>query len=523
MVLCVLDGWGWREDASDNAVAAARTPHYDRLIADYPHGLLDTSGRTVGLPDAQMGNSEVGHMNLGAGRVVLQDLPRIDTAIESGALARNPVLLRLIDALKRSGGACHLMGLVSPGGVHSHQRHIAALAQVIAGHGIPVKVHAVLDGRDTPPQSAGGFLDVLRRDLAALADVEIVTVMGRYYAMDRDRRWDRTKRAYRCLVAGDAPRADDPTAAVTDSYQAGIGDEFVAPVAIDGYAGMADGDGVLMANFRADRVRQILSALIDPDFDGFARGKPIAFAARVGMADYSERLSTLMETLFPKEPIANTLGEVIARAGWRQLRIAETEKYAHVTFFFNGGVEPPLTGEDRILIPSPKVATYDLKPEMSAAEITDRLTNEIAGAAYDFILVNYANADMVGHTGIFDAAVAAVETIDDCLGRLMAAVEAAGGALLVTADHGNVELMRDAETGQPYTAHTVGPVPVILFADRTRLPSGLGHGCLADVAPTILDLVGLARPPEMTGRSLLVARAETATTTDARHDSVAAG
>ncbi len=525
LVLCVLDGWGWRENASDNAIAAARTPHYDRLVAGCPRSLLETSGRMVGLPDAQMGNSEVGHMNLGAGRIVLQDLPRIDAAIESGALADNPVLLRLIEALKSSGGTCHLMGLVSPGGVHSHQDHIAALARAITARGVAVRVHAFLDGRDTPPQSARDYLAALARDLAPLSGAEIVTVMGRYYAMDRDRRWERTERAYRCLVAGEGRRADDPVAAVAESYEAGLNDEFVEPVAIGDYAGMADGDGLLMANFRADRVRQILAALVDPDFDGFARAHRIVFAARVGMAEYSEHLNQWMETLFPKERITNTLGEVIAGAGWRQLRIAETEKYAHVTFFFNGGEETAFDGEDRVLIPSPKVATYDLKPEMSAPEVTDRLVEEIAGGTYDFILVNYANADMVGHTGILEAAVAAVEAVDHCLGRLMAALEAVGGALLLTADHGNVELMRDAGSGQPHTAHTTCPVPLILYAAPDHRPAALANGRLADVAPTILDLMGLTRPPEMTGRSLIAAGADadTGAAAEAARGSLAAG
>jgi 2,3-bisphosphoglycerate-independent phosphoglycerate mutase len=500
VVLCILDGWGQRDETRDNAIRQAKTPVYDRLMAHCPHALLETSGAAVGLPDGQMGNSEVGHMNLGGGRVVLQDLPRINAAITAGELARRPALTALIERLKESGGTCHLMGLLSPGGVHSHQDHMVELARLVARAGVPVAVHGFLDGRDTPPRSAADFIATFQSAIADLPGVALQSLCGRFYAMDRDKRWDRVARAYGCLTAAQGRRAPDAARAIAASYAADIGDEFVEPCALGDYAGMADGDGLLMANFRADRAREILTALVDPDFDGFPRARRVRFAALAGMVDYSAALAGLIPALFPPERLTNTLGEVIAKAGLRQLRIAETEKYAHVTFFFNGGEEAVFEGEDRILIPSPKVATYDLQPEMSAPEVTDRLVEAITGQTYDLIVCNYANPDMVGHTGVMAAAVRAVEVIDHCLGRLVEALAQVGGAVLITADHGNIEKMADAG-GAPYTAHTLSRVPVLLVGAAAH---GLADGRLADVAPTLLALMGLAQPEEMTGVCLLV-------------------
>ena len=500
LLLCILDGWGLRAERADNAIELAKAPHWHHLLACHPHAQLLTSGLAVGLPAGQMGNSEVGHTNLGAGRVVMQELVRIDAAVGDGSLARNPALLRLIEALRHSGGTCHLLGLVSPGGVHSHQAQLAALAKAVAGAGVPVAVHAFLDGRDTPPSSALGFVAGFMAEVAGMA-VSIATIGGRYYYMDRDKRWDRVTLAFETMVAAAGPRAADPLAAIQASYAAGKTDEFMLPTAIAGYGGMKDGDGLLMGNFRADRAREILQALVDPAFDGFPRDRLPAFAARLGLVQYSDDLDHFLAALFPSEPLTHILGEVVSEAGLTQLRIAETEKYAHVTFFFNGGEEKVFPGEERCLVPSPKVATYDLQPEMSAPAVTDRLVAAIEGGKYDLIVANYANGDMVGHTGILDAAIAAVETVDQCLGRLEDALTRVGGCMIVTADHGNAELMRDPVTGQPHTAHTVGPVPVVLVGGPPG--TGLVDGRLADVAPTLLALLGLPKPAEMTGRSLL--------------------
>ncbi len=501
VVLCILDGWGYRAERNDNAIALASTPVWNELWSEAPHAFLETSGLAVGLPDGQMGNSEVGHMNLGAGRVVMQDLPRIDQAVADGSLASNRALRQTIDALKASGGTADLLGLLSPGGVHSHQGHMVALARLIADAGVPVAVHAFLDGRDTPPSSAKGFVETFLAAVAGHA-VRIATVSGRYYAMDRDKRWDRVALAYQAMVDAEAPRAADPLAAIQSSYRAGKTDEFVLPVVIGDYSGMRDGDALIMANFRADRAREILSALVDPAFDGFSRRRRPEFSARLGMAEYSTELNRFFTALFPAEGLTHILGEVVCDAGMSQLRIAETEKYAHVTFFFNGGREQVFPREDRILVPSPKVPTYDLQPEMAAPEVTDRLVEAVGSGKYDLVVVNYANGDMVGHTGMLEAAIKAAETIDACLGRLLSAVTRAGGVLLITADHGNAELMRDPATGEPHTAHTVGKVPVVL-AGSTAGARGLRDGRLADVAPTLLTLLGLPQPAEMTGRSLL--------------------
>jgi 2,3-bisphosphoglycerate-independent phosphoglycerate mutase len=501
VVLCILDGWGHRDETKDNAIALADTPTWDRFVATYPRALLATSGLSVGLPDGQMGNSEVGHMNLGAGRVVMQELPRIDTAVADGSLAANPVLIAAIAAVKAKGGAFHLLGLMSPGGVHSHQGHLAALARAIAAAGVPVKVHAFLDGRDTPPSSGRDFMARFLDDIAG-ADIQVATVAGRYYAMDRDKRWDRVQLAFDALMLGKAPAATDALSAIQASYDSGKTDEFMLPVALAGYGGMADGDGLLMGNFRADRAREILHALVDPGFDGFARERCAAFAAQLGLTEYSKDLNGFLGTLFPAESLTRLLGEVVSEAGLTQLRIAETEKYAHVTFFFNGGREQVYPGEDRILVPSPKVATYDLQPEMSAAEVADRMAQAIGSGRYDLIVANFANGDMVGHTGMLDAAMKAAVTIDACLAKLETAILAAGGTMLVTADHGNAELMTDPETGQPHTAHTTGPVDVVLVNPPAAI-AGLADGRLADVAPTLLALLGQPQPAEMTGRCLL--------------------
>ncbi len=502
VVLAILDGWGHREACENNAICMAATPNLDRMARTGPKALIDASELEVGLPSGQMGNSEVGHMNLGAGRVVLQDLPRIDEAVAKGEIVRQPALQDFAERLKESGGRAHIMGLMSPGGVHSHQNHLAALANALLAEGVPVLVHAFLDGRDTPPRSALGFLETFQ----AATDAPIATVSGRYYAMDRDGRWERSQRAYRVLTEGaaapDAESAPDALAAVSQSYEAGTDDEFVLPTVVGGYQGMKDGDGLLMANFRADRARQILHALLDPAFDDFARAKTVAFAAVLGMVSYSSRLDALIPSLFPPLELRDTLGEVVSRAGLKQLRIAETEKYAHVTFFLNGGREETFEGEERILVPSPKVATYDLQPEMSAPEVTDRLCEAVESGRFDLVVVNYANGDMVGHTGDLEAAMKAVAAVDDCLGRLAESVRAAGGCLLITADHGNAEQMDDPATGQPHTAHTMNRVPALLV-NAPAWAEGLEDGRLADVAPTVLQLMGLEQPAEMTGRSLI--------------------
>ena len=505
VVLCILDGWGYRPDPQDNAIAQANTPVWDRLLNDCPWSLIETSGLDVGLPDGQMGNSEVGHMNIGAGRVVMQDLPRIDAACADGSVAREPALRRFIDALKASGGAAHLLGLLSPGGVHSHQKHMAALAAVLAAEGIPVKVHAFLDGRDTPPKSAKGFVEEFLKDTRDIPKLSIATVSGRYYAMDRDKRWERVVLAHDAMVKGldaNGPTAANPIAAIDASYAADKSDEFVLPTVIGDYAGMVDGDGILFANFRADRAREISQALLDDSFDGFERSRRFKAAAALSLTEYSRDHNRFLDVLFGPEQLSGILGEVVSKAGLRQLRIAETEKYAHVTFFFNGGEETVFPGEDRILIPSPKVATYDLQPEMSAPEVTDKLVAAIEAGTYDVIIVNFANGDMVGHTGIMSAAMKAAETIDASLGRLEQALKAAGGVMIVTADHGNAELMKDPETGEPYTQHTVGKVYAVLV-NGPQTVTALHPGRLADLAPTVLELAGLRQPAEMTGASLL--------------------
>jgi 2,3-bisphosphoglycerate-independent phosphoglycerate mutase len=505
-VLCILDGWGCRPDAEDNAIARAHPQNFRRMLAECPHARLATSGSAVGLPAGQMGNSEVGHMNIGAGRIVVQGLPRIDDAIADHSFVTRPALLDLIERAKTHTGRVHVLGLMSPGGVHSHQNHIAALVRTLDAAGLETRIHAFLDGRDTPPRSGQAFLNIFEDAIARCAAARLATIAGRYDAMDRDGRWDRVARAYDAIVSASGGRKPAAAAALSDSYHEDIGDEFVVPVVIGDYGGMNDGDAFVFANFRADRARELSTALLDPGFDGFPRTKIVKFAAACGMTEYSEALNAFMTALFPPESIRGTLGEVVSRLGLKQLRIAETEKYAHVTFFLDGGREEPFPGEDRILVPSAKVATYDRQPEMSAFEITQRLEAAIAAGKYDLIVVNYANADMVGHSGNLPAAEKAVQAVDACLGRLRTAVEKAGGILLVTADHGNAEMMRDPETGAPHTAHTTFDVPIIVAG--TTHPLRLTPGRLADVAPTLLDLMCIEKPLEMSGHSLAVADAK---------------
>ncbi|MGI9520587.1 MAG: 2,3-bisphosphoglycerate-independent phosphoglycerate mutase [Hyphomicrobiaceae bacterium] len=502
VVLCILDGWGQSNERNHNAIALADTPNWDRLVGVWPTSLLDCAGENVGLPHGQMGNSEVGHLNLGAGRIVWQDLPRINGAISDGSIWRNADLVRFVETLKKTGGACHLIGLVSSGGVHSHLDHIVCLAEVVSKAAVPVHIHAILDGRDTPPESAVAYITQLSNAISCMEHVTISTLCGRYYAMDRDKRWDRVERAYNLLVTGTGEVFADPVAALKSSYDVGITDEFFEPARLADYSGMSDGDGVLHANFRADRVRELLDALLVPSFNGFVRKRVPELAAVLGMVAYSAALDRFCDAIFPPIPIVQTLGEVVDNANLRQLRLAETEKYAHVTYFFNGGREEPFIGEERLLVPSPKVATYDLKPEMSALEVTENLLNAIAGGQFDLIVVNYANGDMVGHTGKLDAAITAVECIDACVGRVEQALIESRGVMLLTADHGNCEKMFDPATGLPHTAHTLNPVPLVLI-NCTRDSFSLCRGRLADVAPTLLDLLDLSQPEEMTGKTLI--------------------
>jgi 2,3-bisphosphoglycerate-independent phosphoglycerate mutase len=506
VVLCILDGWGLSPRTEDNAPVLADTPNFDRLMATCAHATLTTHGPDVGLPTGQMGNSEVGHTNIGAGRVVAMDLGEIDLAIEDGSFFRNPAILGFVEKLKASGGTAHLMGLASMGGVHAQLTHMIAAAKLIAGKGVPVAIHAITDGRDVPPTSAGGTLAELEAMLPAGA--RIATVVGRYFAMDRDNRWDRVEKAYRAMVGGEGRAAPTAAAAVEAAYARGETDEFIDPTVVGGFSGARDGDGVFFLNFRADRAREILRAVGEPGFDRFEAGAGTGarprWAALLGMVDYSKEHDAYIAAAYPKKAIVNTIGEWVSSHGLTQFRLAETEKYPHVTFFLNGGREAPFAGEDRLMPPSPKVATYDLKPEMSAAEVTDALIAAIGstkGGGYDLIVVNFANPDMVGHTGSLPAAIAACEAVDRGLGRALAALQAAGGAMIVTADHGNCEVMVDPVTGGPHTAHTTNPVPVILVGG----PPGarLAEGRLADLAPTLLELMGLPQPAEMTGRSLI--------------------
>ncbi len=502
VVLMILDGWGLSEETAANAPHQARTPAFDQIWAACPHATLVTHGPDVGLPRGQMGNSEVGHMNIGAGRVVAMDLGQIDLAIEEGTFAHEPALRDFIARVRASGGTAHLAGLCSPGGVHAHQAHLAEAARVIAAEGIPVLVHAITDGRDVPPQSAAEQVAALEAALPQGA--RIVTVTGRYYAMDRDNRWERVQKAHAAIVRGLGEHHIGRSAvqAIGDYYGSGITDEFLPATVIGDYAGMQDGDGFFFLNFRADRAREILSAIGDPAFTAFDPETRPKLVAMLGMVDYSKHHDRYMTAVFPKRDIPNTLGAWVASHGLRQFRLAETEKYPHVTFFLNGGKEDPEPGEDRHMAPSPKVATYDLQPQMSAPDVAAALVAAI-GAGYDLIVVNFANPDMVGHTGNLSAAISACEAVDAGLAAAVDALEAAGGAMVVTADHGNCEVMVDPTTGGPHTAHTTNPVPVILVGGPVGAILRQG-GRLADLAPTVLDLMGLAPPPEMTGQSLIV-------------------
>ena len=496
VLLLILDGWGHREEAAaDNALAQAELPNWRRLLAECPHTLVHTEGRHVGLPEGQMGNSEVGHMNIGAGRIVYQDLTRIDAAIEDGSFQHNPELLAACAAAREAGGTLHVLGLLSPGGVHSHEAHLFAMVRLAAAQGVQdVAVHAFLDGRDTPPRSAAASLRALQALCDELRVARIATVGGRYYAMDRDKRWDRVERAYLAITEAMAQyRSADAQGALAAAYARGEGDEFVMPTVVGAGARFRDGDAVVFMNFRADRARELTAAFVLPGFDGFARPRPLALSRFVCLSEYDATLPA--PVAFGSEDLRNTLTQVLAANGLTQLRIAETEKYAHVTFFLSGGVETPVAGEDRVLVPSPKVATYDLQPEMSCPEVTARLVEDVRARRHDVIICNLANPDMVGHTGSLPAAILAAQAVDVAVGAVREALSAVGGALIVTADHGNLEQMRDPDTGEPHTAHTVGPVPLVYCGDRA--------GALRDIAPTLLDLLGVPAPPEMTGRSLL--------------------
>tara|TARA_R110002110_G_scaffold29785_13_gene105919 strand:+ start:3434 stop:4954 length:1521 start_codon:yes stop_codon:yes gene_type:complete len=499
VILCILDGWGLNADSSANAPVLADTPNFDALIASCPHATLITHGPDVGLPRGQMGNSEVGHTNIGAGRVVAMDLGAIDLAIEEESFGQNPALLDFIATLKKTGGTAHLMGVISDGGVHGHVAHVIAAAHAVAGADVPVVLHAITDGRDVAPSSAPVHMARLLAGLPGGATVG--SVIGRYWAMDRDTRWERVARAFAAMVSGEGEVATDPQAAIASAHARGETDEFIAPSVIAGYGGAKDGDGFYCLNFRADRAREILAALGDPAFDGFDASARPHWAAMLGMVDYSVRHDTYMTTAYPKPVLVNTIGEWVAKHHKTQFRLAETEKYPHVTFFLNGGNEVPAKGEDRAMPRSPKVATYDLQPEMSAPEVGQKLVGAIEHG-YDLIVVNFANPDMVGHTGDLRAAMAACAAVDNALGLALAALKKAGGAMIVTADHGNCETMIDPVTGGPHTAHTTNLVPVIL----TGGPAGarLRDGRLSDLAPTLLELMNLPQPAEMTGKSLIV-------------------
>jgi 2,3-bisphosphoglycerate-independent phosphoglycerate mutase len=507
LVLVILDGYGERAERADNAIRLAETPALSSVLAGFPHELIGTSGPDVGLPPGQMGNSEVGHLNFGAGRIALMDISRIDNAVHDGTLSRNAVIGDVVRKAKESGGRLHLLGLVSDGGVHSSLTHLASLIDVARAAGVPVVVHAFLDGRDVQPGTAPKYVAEVERKLAGGVGV-VGTVGGRYWGMDRDNRWERVEKAYRAIVEGKAPKAATAQDGIERSYAAGKTDEFVEPFVVGQYAGVEPGDAALHFNFRPDRARELTRALALDSFDSFARGEGTGgrppFAGRYAcMTTYDGTFG--LPIAFPKETYANVFPEVIARAGYKQFRCAETEKYAHVTYFFNGGREEPFDGEDRKMLPSPKdVPTYDKKPEMSAAAVAQAVVEAIGSDKYDFILVNFANPDMVGHTGVLDAAIHAVEAVDTGVGKIVEAARARGGAVIITADHGNCELMRDPVSGQPHTAHTLNPVPLIYINDADKSARLRSSGRICDVAPLMLELLGLPQPKEMTGRSLLV-------------------
>ncbi len=500
VMLVIMDGFGCSDVTANNAVAQASLKVLPKLWQTYPHSYLEASGEAVGLPQGQIGNSEVGHLNIGAGRIVYQALTKITKDIESGAFFKKDALVGAMENTKRRGTALHLMGLVSPGGVHSSEKHLYGLLEMAKQYGLQkVYIHAFLDGRDVLPRSAGAYLRALEDECRRLGVGRIATISGRYYAMDRDKRWDRVEKAYKAVALGEGETAADAQTCLKNSYRADVSDEFVVPTVLC-HQPIEDGDSVVFFNFRPDRARQLTEAFVSPDFTGFTRPRKldVYFAT---MTRYEDSLP--VHVVYDKETIVNTLGEVLSKAGKKQLRIAETEKYAHVTYFFNGGNETPYAGEDRILVPSPKVATYDLQPEMNAPIVTDKVVEQIQAGTYDLIVLNFANADMVGHTGVFEAAVKAVETVDTCVGRIVDALQAVQGQLLIIADHGNAERMADPATGSPYTAHTTNHVPCILVS-REHQHDHLQDGVLADVAPTLLHLLGMSQPAEMTGKDLLV-------------------
>ena len=499
LILIIMDGFGMNPDDYGNAIHAAKTPNLTRLFADNPFTTLGASGMDVGLPDGQMGNSEVGHTNIGAGRVVYQELTRITKSIRDGDFFDNEALRSAMDNAKKPGAALHLAGLLSDGGVHSHNTHLYGLLEMARKSGVQrVYVHCLMDGRDVPPTSGKGFVEELQAKMAAIGVGRIATVMGRYYAMDRDNRWERVEKAYAAMVYGEGVQAADPAQAVADSYAADVTDEFIVPVVCDPDGRIKPGDSVVFFNFRPDRAREITRTLVDPDFTGFARREGCFPLTYVCMTQYDATMPGV-QVAFKPQSLANTFGEYVSDKGLTQLRIAETEKYAHVTFFFNGGVEKEFPGEDRVLIHSPKVATYDLQPEMSAYKVCDAVVERIRSGKYDVIILNYANCDMVGHTGVFEAARDAVEAVDTCVGRTVDAVRGMGGVALITADHGNADKMYEPD-GSPFTAHTTYPVPFCVVGRDCTLREG---GRLADIAPTMLDIMGLPQPAEMDGKTLI--------------------
>jgi 2,3-bisphosphoglycerate-independent phosphoglycerate mutase len=495
-----MDGWGISNETEHNAVAMASTPVFDELIRRYPNGIMHASGEHVGLPSGQMGNSEVGHVNLGAGRIVMQNLPRINEVIENNLLKDNTVLSDFIISAQNSNSRCHLIGLLSNGGVHSHQSHIEALANLIGEAGIEVFFHAILDGRDTSPKSAKLFVQQFMEKTHP--NVSIVSLMGRFYAMDRDNRWERVEKAFKAIVFGEGKPTFDLMTEIDNQYNESITDEFLYPTIVTSYKGIQNGDALLFGNFRADRAREILSAIVEPTFSFFKRPTIPTFSVKAGLVSYSDAIDQHLKVLFPSDDLEETIGETISRYGLKQLRIAETEKYPHVTFFLNGGRELKFEGEERILIPSPKVTTYDLQPEMSAKELTDRLLDVIRKDKFDFIVVNFANPDMVGHTGNLGAAIKAVETVDYCIGRVVKELKKVGGTMFLTADHGNCEKMLDSDTGTPHTAHTTNFVPTVLVNAPPNV-TALTTGRLADVAPTLLELMEIPIPAAMNGTSML--------------------
>ncbi|MBI2820203.1 MAG: 2,3-bisphosphoglycerate-independent phosphoglycerate mutase [Acidobacteria bacterium] len=504
ILLIILDGWGYNPSPEGNAIALARTPTMDELSRKFPHTLIHTSGPFVGLPEGQMGNSEVGHLNIGSGRIIHMDITRIDNMIASGEFFRDPVLLGAME--KARGHRLHLMGLLSDGGVHSHQEHLYSLLRMARERGVEkVFIHAFVDGRDTPPTNGAGYIEQLQQQIRTIGAGAIATICGRYYAMDRDKRWERTGKAYSALVNGEGKKAEDPVAAVRQSYEQGATDEFILPIVITNGRGepigrIRDDDAAIFFNFRADRARQMCRALTEPSLEGIPRSAMPQRLHLVSMTQYDKSF-TLPFVLAPVEP-QHILANIFAERGLRNLRVAETEKYAHVTYFFNGGVEKAYPGEERVLVPSPKVATYDLKPEMSADGVAKAVVKAIETGAFDFMIINFANADMVGHSGKLEAAIRAVETVDTCLGRIYAAVRRCGGAMIITADHGNAELMIDPATGGPHTYHTTNPVPFLVVAPNGNAYGLREGGSLRDIAPTMLGIAGMPQPPEMTGRDL---------------------